>query len=164
MSTNEKMTVLVVAAHPSDPFANVGGTVAKHVKRGDDVTLITLTYGLEVHTEYLIGRTEKEIKSTVHQKAMEAAVILGVDDYRFLDYGDTPLVATRENLLELGEMIQDIRPDLLISAHYPFRETQQGGDHGVAARMIETAPSWRCHNGKEPHRPRGTWFPYAPTT
>ena len=58
-------------------------------------------------------------------------------------------------------MIQDIRPDLLISAHYPFRETQQGGDHGVAARMIETAPSWRYHNGKEPHRPRGTWFPYA---
>ena len=143
-----KMKVMVVGAHPSDPFANIGGTVAKHVKRGDDVTLVTLTYGLE-------------IRSTVKQKAMEAAAIVGVEDFRFLDFGDTPLVATRENLLDLGELIQDVRPDVLISAHYPFRETQQGGDHGTAGRMVETAPSWRYHNGKEPHRPRSIWFPYS---
>ena len=158
---DEKMKVLVVGAHPSDPFANMGGTVAKHVKRGDDVVLMTLTYGLEVHTEYLIGKKEKEIRRTVQEKSMEAAAIVGVDDFRFLDFGDTPLVATRDNLLELGEHIQDIRPDLLISAHYPFRETQLGGDHGEAARMVETAPSWRYHNGKEPHRPKAIWFPYS---
>ena len=156
-----KMKIMVVGAHPSDPFANIGGTVAKHVKRGDDVTLVTLTYGLEVHTEYLVGRPEAEIRSTVKQKAMAAAAIVGVEDFRFLDFGDTPLVATRENLLELGELIQDVRPDVLISAHYPFRETQQGGDHGTAARMVEAAPSWRYHNGKEPHRPKSIWFPYT---
>ena len=128
MSTNEKMSVLVVAAHPSDPFANVGGTVAKHVKRGDDVTLITLTYGLEVHTEYLIGRTEKEIKSTVHQKAMEATAILGVDDYRFLDYGDTPLVATRENLLELGE---EVRTFVLTSSSAPTIRSGRRSREGI---------------------------------
>jgi LmbE family N-acetylglucosaminyl deacetylase len=45
------MTVLAVGSHPSDIFPNIGGTVAKHVKRGDNVVLLTLTYGVEVHTE-----------------------------------------------------------------------------------------------------------------
>ena len=158
MSDGEKMKVLVVGAHPSDPFANMGGTVANHVNRGDDVTLLTLTYGVEVHTEYLVGKPEAEIKKTVRAKSEEAAEIVGVSDYRFLDFGDTPLVQTRENLLELGEAIQDIRPDLVICAHYPFRETQFGGDHSETARMLERAPSWRHHNGKEPHRPDAIWF------
>lgn len=158
MSTNTKMNVLVIGAHPSDPFANMGGTVANHVNRGDTVTLMTLTYGLEVHTEYLIGKPEQEIRQTVKQKAIEAANIVGVEDYRFLDLGDSPLVATRDNLLELGESIQDIRPDIIISAHYPFRETQQGGDHGEAARMVERAPSGRYHAGKKPHKPKEIWF------
>ena len=158
MANHGKMKVLIIGAHPSDPFANIGGTVANHVNRGDDVTLMTLTYGLEVHTEYLIGKPEEEIRRTVKQKAMEAAAIVGVEDYRFLDFGDSPLLSTRDNLLELGEAIQDIRPDIVISAHYPFRETQHGGDHGEAARMVERAPTGRYYAGKEPHRPKEIWF------
>ena len=150
--------ILVVGAHPSDPFANVGGTIAKHVKRGDDVVLLTLTYGVEVHTEYLIGKPESEIKKTVREKAVEAAGIVGVDDYRFLDLGDTPLVATRDNLLELGEAIQEVQPDIVISAHVPLRETGLGGDHGEAGRMVERAPSWRHHFGKKSHRPKAVYF------
>ena len=153
-----KLKVLVVGAHPSDPFANVGGTIAKHVNRGDDVTLLTLTYGVEVHTEYLIGKPESEIKKKVHEKAMEAAAVVGVGDYRFLDFGDTPLVATRDNLLELGETIQDVQADIVISAHVPLRETGLGGDHGEAGRMVERAPSWRHHFGKKAHRPKAIYF------
>ena len=148
MCDNERMKVLIVGGHPSDIFPNIGGTVAKHVKRGDDVVLLTLTYGVEVHTEMHVGKSESEIRQIVRTQSTDAAKVLGVDDYRFLDFGDTPLVSTREKLVELGETIQDIRPDIIISAHYPYRETGWGGDHGVAARMLEQAPSWRQHFGK----------------
>ena len=162
MTTSEKLKVLAVGGHPSDVFPNIGGTVAKHVKRGDDVVLLTLTYGVEVHTERLVGKSEQEIKDIIHRQSTDAANILGVDDYRFLDFGDTPLVSTREKLIELGETIQDVRPDLIISAHYPFRETGWGGDHGEAARMLELAPSWRQHAGRhageKPHQTRTIWY------
>ena len=108
------MKVLAVGGHPSDIFPNIGGTVAKHAKRGDDVVLLTLTFGVEVHTEMLLGKSEGEIK--------------------------------------------DIRPDIIISAHYSYRETGWGGDHGVAARMLESAPSWHQHFGIEPHHTKAIWF------
>ena len=158
MSSSDKMTVLGISAHPSDPFPNMGGTLAKHVNRGDNVILLTLTYGVEVHTEKLIGKSLEEIKGIVQKCSIEAAKILGIDDYRFLDFGDSPLVCTREKLIELGEVIQEIRPDIIISAHCPFREDQWGGDHGEAARMVEQAPSWRQHAGKEPHHVKAIWF------
>ena len=158
MAHEENMKILVVGAHPSDPFPASAGTVIHHVDRGDDVILMTLTYGEEVHTEHHLGKTRKELRKVLRENAEKAAAVLGVDDYRFLDFGDTPLVATRDNILELGETIQDIRPDMIICAHYPFRETHHGADHGEAARMLERAASWRVHSGKEAHRTKAIWF------
>ena len=158
MSGSEKMTVLAVGGHPSDIFPNIGGTVAKHVERGDRVVLLTLTMGVEVHTEKLLGQSEDEIKKATRGQGLAGAACLGVDDYQFLDLGDTPLIATRENLIELGETIQDIRPDLIICAHCPYHGTGWGGDHGEAARMLELAPTWRQHYGREPHPKPTIWF------
>ena len=158
MSSSDRLTVLGVGAHPSDIFPGISGTLAKHAKRGDNVILLSLTYGVEVHTEDLLGKSVQEIKDIVQRDSTRAASIIGANDYRFLDLGDTPLVPTRENLIEVGEVIQDIRPDIIISAHYPFREDQWGGDHGVCARMLEKAPSWRQHFGKEPHRVKAIYY------
>ena len=162
MSSGENMTVLGVGAHPSDVFPGIGGTVAKHVRRGDNVVLLTLTYGVEVHTEKHVGKSVQEIKDIVRKQSTDAAKILGVDDYRFLDFGDMPLVSTREKLIELGDTIQDIRPDIIISAGYPFRETGWGGDETEQARMLEAAPSWRRHQGRhageEPHHTKAIWY------
>jgi len=132
--------------------ANIGGTLAKHIRRGDRVIGLTLTYGVEVHTERLIGKSEAEIKKIVRQESIDAARFVGLEEFRFLDFGDTPLVMTRENLQQLADVMQEIRPDLIICAHYPFREDQHGGDHGEAARMVERAPAYRHHGGKAPYR------------
>ena len=158
MANEEKIKILVIGAHPSDPFPANAGTVIQHVNRGDEVILMTLTYGEEVHTEHYLGKTRDELRNTLRENGEKAASVLGVNDYRFLDFGDTPLIATRENMLELGESIQDIKPDIIICSHYPFRETHYGFDHGEAARMLERAPSWRVHSGKEAHRPKAIWF------
>lgn len=158
MSNNDKLTLLAVGAHPSDLVANLGGTLAKHARRGDNVVLLSLTYGVEVHTEAHIGKSEAEIKEIVRQQSVAAINVLGIPDIRILDFGDTPLVATRENMLALADVIQEVRPDILISAHYPFNADQWGRDHHTAARMVQDAPAWRVHAGKERYMPTSIWY------
>jgi LmbE family N-acetylglucosaminyl deacetylase len=158
MSDTEKRTILAIGAHPSDLVANMGGALGKHAQHGDRVILLTLTYGLEVHTERFIGKPEAEIKRLVRKESEDAAGILGLHEFMFLDFGDTPLVMTRQNLQELADVMQDIRPDLILCAHYPFRELNSYNDHSEAARMVERAPTYRHHGGKKAYQPPAIWF------
>jgi LmbE family N-acetylglucosaminyl deacetylase len=43
------MRILVIAAHPQDPFERAGGTVAKHLERGDEARFLSLTTGVVTH-------------------------------------------------------------------------------------------------------------------
>ena len=158
MSESQKLTVLGIGAHPSDAFPGIGGTLAKHAKRGDNVILLSVTYGIHVHTERLRDKSVEEIKDIVREESTEAAEILGVKDYRFLDFDDSPLVMTKETLIEVGKVIQDTRPDIVISVHYPFKEAQRGHDHGETARMIDRAPVWRHPDVEAPHRAKTIYY------
>ncbi|MFI9503352.1 PIG-L deacetylase family protein [Nocardia sp. NPDC052566] len=60
--------VLVVAAHPDDEILGMGGTIARHVKQGDEVTVVWVTDGSS--TQYP-GRPD-----IVERKYVEAAAAL----------------------------------------------------------------------------------------
>ena len=79
MSESQKLTVLGIGAHPSDAFPGIGGTLAKHARRGDNVILLSVTYGIHVHTERLRDKNVEEIKDIVREESTEAAKILGVN-------------------------------------------------------------------------------------
>jgi LmbE family N-acetylglucosaminyl deacetylase len=68
---HKKLTVLGIGAHPSDAFPRIGGTLAKHAKRGDNVILLSVTYGIHVHTERLRDKSVEEIKDIVREKGTE---------------------------------------------------------------------------------------------
>ena len=40
------MKILIIVAHPDDEVLGMGGTIAKHSKNGDDVTVAYLTTGI----------------------------------------------------------------------------------------------------------------------
>ena len=154
MSGDDRITVLGVGAHPADVFTHIGGTLANHAKRGDNVIAMTLTYGLQHATTQLVGKTIDEIRRIIKKQTAEGAAILGASECRFLDFGDEPLVSTREKLIELGQVIQEIKPDILVSAHIPEWEKLGGGDHGEAARMVEQASTALRHARKAEAHPR----------
>ena len=52
-------------------FLRIGGTLAKHAKRGDNVILLSVTYGIHVHTERLRDKSVEEMKDIVREKSTE---------------------------------------------------------------------------------------------
>jgi N-acetylglucosamine malate deacetylase 1 len=78
--------VLVFAAHPDDEVLGMGGTIAVHVERGDDVRVVVVTDGSS--TQYP-GDSETRLRK--EEEALRAAAELGVMDYVHLDLPDMRL-------------------------------------------------------------------------
>lgn len=104
------MRLMFVCAHPDDAEIVAGGTIAKHVRRGDAVTLVILTKG-----ELGLGAdTRDTLAEARKQEATAAAAVLGCT-VRFMDLADTAVVCSRAQALELATLIRELRPDILCS-------------------------------------------------
>jgi LmbE family N-acetylglucosaminyl deacetylase len=80
------MRVLVVAAHPDDEVLGMGGTIALHTSRGDEVRVLVVTDGSS--TQY---PGDDALRARKEQEAQRAAAELGVTDYVHLDQPDMRL-------------------------------------------------------------------------
>ena len=69
------MNVLAIGCHPDDLEINCGGTLAKCVKRGDKVTMVTLANGSAGHKVY----TKEEIVAIRLEEAKKAAAVIGAE-------------------------------------------------------------------------------------
>ena len=78
--------VLVLAAHPDDEVLGMGGTIAVHADRGDEVRIVVVTDGSS--TQY---PGDAEIRARKEDEALRAAAELGVTDYVHLDLPDMRL-------------------------------------------------------------------------
>lgn len=78
--------VLVLAAHPDDEVLGMGGTIALHAGREDEVRIVCVTDGSS--TQYPGDTALRERKN---EEARRAAAELGVDDYVHLDLPDMRL-------------------------------------------------------------------------
>jgi LmbE family N-acetylglucosaminyl deacetylase len=80
------MRVLVLAAHPDDEVLGMGGTLALHTERGDEVRVVVVTDGSS--TQY---PGDAELRARKEEEAVAAARELGVTDYVHLDLPDMRL-------------------------------------------------------------------------
>lgn len=117
-----KLRIVAFGAHPGDPFS-AGGTLAKHAKRGDEVTIVSLTYGERSHChtvweEYGDKECEEDVlkraKEIKRKEMKEASEILGVKNIKIFDFGDDPLVVDKERLWEVIELVRELKPDIVI--------------------------------------------------
>src|SRR2546430_16034289 len=111
MSTRSPSRVLVIAAHPDDEVLGCGGTVALHVRAGDEVhTAIacegeSLRYGPEG-----IGQPEHICR---------AARTLGVRDVRMLGFPDQRLdtMTLTDVIAPLANLVRELHPDIVYCQH-----------------------------------------------
>ena len=114
-SLNKKQNILVVAPHADDEVLGCGGTISKHIKYGDVVTIVICT---NAHKGNPKKFTKKFIKN-IRIEAKKAHKVLGKLNTIFLDFPAPNLDIFPESEIAdtLSTYISRIKPDLL---YIPF--------------------------------------------
>ena len=135
---DRKVTVLNVGAHPADALDRVGGTLALHVKRGDNVAVAVLSHGARSHAWKAFDERRKgetpdvdKIVDAKEQEVIDGCAELGVTDVRFLRYEDEVVLVNEPLIQDIADVIVDVRPDIIVT-HHPY-EGQPA--HAACAQM-----------------------------
>lgn len=102
------MKILVSVAHHDDIEFGVGGSIAKWVQEGADVTYVIITDGGSGSNE--VGTVREELAALRKDEQIAAAAEIGVHDVRFLNYPDGYLQPTLELRRDLTRIIREVKP------------------------------------------------------
>jgi N-acetylglucosamine malate deacetylase 1 len=111
MSSASPLRVLVVAPHADDETLGAGGSIARFVRAGHQVTVAVMTgHGEEEHPLW-----PRRVWDTVRDEAREAHAALGVAK---VIYREVPAACVAEYPSwklnrEAGEVLDEVKPDLL---------------------------------------------------
>ena len=128
--------VMVVTAHPDDSEFGAGGTVAKMVKGGREVTYVIATNGNKGSGDR--SMTPDRLAEIRDREQRAAARTLGVERVEFLGYPDCEVEDTRDLRRDVTREIRRWRPDLIITMN-PFRTTNlyaSHRDHRIVAGVV----------------------------
>ncbi|MFQ5592447.1 MAG: PIG-L deacetylase family protein [Phycisphaerae bacterium] len=105
-------TVLVIAPHPDDEVFGVGGTILRHVARGDALHVVICTRGEE-------SRFGREQVDRVQSEARAVHAFLGLAGSHFLDLPAARLDALPASDLNehLADVFAAVKPDTLYIPH-----------------------------------------------
>lgn len=116
--------LMVVGAHPQDPVERAGGTVMKHLARGDEAMLVSLTTGVVTHAFNVFPATGADklrdlerIKGLKREEFDRATGILGVTDHRIYDFAESPMLFGLAEYTTVVELIREFRPDVVLCPH-----------------------------------------------
>lgn len=122
--------VLVVAAHPDDEVLGAGGTLAAHVRAGDDVHAMIMSEGSS-------SRYDDETAMILRKAAERAAEHVGFASLAFEELPDQRLDAVP--LLEVTRRIEAVVDRVRPRAVYTHFPGDVNADHGIVARAAWTA-------------------------
>lgn len=165
---NQQVRIMVVGAHPADPFERAGGTIAKHLGRGDIVMVVSLTTGVVTHAFKAFPATGddklKDVERVKEEKRQEfdaAAKLLGITEHRIFDFPESPLLYGLDEYVLLVNLIREFRPDVLLCAH-PVEVGRH--DHMDSGRFALAAVDYARAEGfpspLAPHAVRHTFLFY----
>ena len=120
--------VLVFAAHPDDDIIGVGGSLAKHVRLGNLVSVCYLTSG----DSGSLNCGKEELARVRESEARKAANVIGFKDQVFLRNRDGYLEYDEKNLKRLIELVRKRQPDVV----YVHSESDGHQDHRTTFRLV----------------------------
>jgi LmbE family N-acetylglucosaminyl deacetylase len=118
--------VMVITAHPDDSEFGAGGTVAKFVKEGREVTYCIVTNGNKGSSDRTM--TPERLAVIRAEEQRNAARVLGVERVSFLGYPDGEVEDTRDLRRDVSREIRRFRPDLVVCQN-PNRTYNLGASH-----------------------------------
>lgn len=133
--------MLVVSAHAADYVWRSGGTIAKYIEEGADVTVIVLSFGVRGESNGLWkkgGHTYDSIKEIRKEETRKAAKALGVEESKFecWDYMDYNIPMTEELEDRLIKKIREVKPDIILTHD---KTDILNPDHNKVNNLV-----WRC--------------------
>jgi len=135
-----KKKAIVFAPHPDDETLGCGGTIAKKLSEGYDVSVVFMTDGRHSLTELGVSSrpTPFEMKEIRREDAMRATKILGLQEKNllFLDFEDKTLEKHERQVEEkIVEILKDVSP---VEVFFP-QEREYNIDHRVTNMIIRRA-------------------------
>jgi N-acetylglucosamine malate deacetylase 1 len=104
------LNVLVIGAHPGDPEAGCGGTIARYAGQGHHVTLLYLTRG----EAGVPGKSAAEAAAIRTAEAQAACTILKATP-AFAGQIDGATEVTPARYAEFAKLVADLRPDVVFT-------------------------------------------------
>lgn len=132
MENNSNQNILIVVAHTDDETLGIGGTIARHVKNGDNVFALSMTDGVGARL-----KTNSEDSENRIQDAKKASNLLGFKWLKggfFPDNGmdSIPILNVIRTIEEAKELIQ---PTLI----YTHSSADLNIDHRIVSEATLTA-------------------------
>lgn len=143
------MNVLVFAPHPDDEILGCGGTMARHIAEGDEVTVCIVTSG-----QPPVFDNSEAVKNgwphTLYPEVKKSHEMLGVKETIFLQLPCVLLEQEPRHIVngKIHEVIQRVKPEIVFIPH--FGDMQK--DHAIVAEavMVTVRP-------KYPHKVRAVY-------
>lgn len=120
--------ILVFAAHPDDDIIGCGGSLAKHVKLGNQVSICYMTSGEAASLE----RSKKELARIREEEAKNAAQVIGFHSLTYLRSPDGYLECNQNNLKRLVELIREKKPNVV----YVHHQADAHQDHRTTFQLV----------------------------
>ena len=146
------MKILVFAPHPDDEVLGCGGTMARYIAKGAEVTVCIVTSPQPPVYVYTDGLIEKNgWPHRIYPEIKNAHELLGVKETLFLQFPCVLLEQHPRHAVNgaISKVVQSVKPDVVFIPH--FGDMQK--DHAVVSEAVMVAV-----RPKYPHVPR---FVYA---
>lgn len=143
------MKILIIVAHPDDEVLGMGGTILKHVKNGDDVTVAYLTTGITSRRSLTYSNTSSyELSNSELSKmkkqiidlrsdAKKALKILRAKKSIFFDFPDNEMdsIPLLKIIKKVEKLISKEKPDMVYTSHFKDLNV----DHRTVFEAVLTA-------------------------
>jgi N-acetylglucosamine malate deacetylase 1 len=155
------VNLIALTAHPDDEIGCFA-TIAKHARRGDRVLLVWTTYG--ENASHFATNTAQEVKAIREGHGQHVANLIGAE-YRFFDFGDTHVAASRPEALALAQLYAEFQPDAIITwddanPHPDHRATAKAAFDAITLARIPKVVQAGGFDHLQAHRKPVSYYQY----
>ena len=152
-----KDRVIFFCAHPDDESLGAGGTIAKYVKEGKQVMVVSFTYAVLSHTWL-----KKHVTRDMRKKELEnAQKVLGFQKHLYLELSESKFLeeAKEKNIQnEIIRMITKFKPSKIFT-HAPEDRDPISDDHRAVNKIVMEAVEAMGYKGDV--YGFGVWNPFS---